>query len=106
MLVLKLFNCKKHNMVTHQKGKFILAANAFLLVPFTAMFFTTEVRWSLFDFLVMAAMLTILAMGLSCTSQKVKPPKSWLVASGIIVVFLLLWAEMAVGLFGSPFAGN
>jgi hypothetical protein len=36
-----------------------------------------------------------------------KTKKSRIIVSGIVILlFLLTWAELAVGLFGTPWAGN
>jgi hypothetical protein len=71
-----------------------------LLIPLTAMQFTTEVRWGAEDFL--AAGLTLLATGIGIVlvTRHVKRPAYRVVFIGALVVALLLvWAELAVGVF-------
>lgn len=78
-----------------------------LLVPFIAMQFTSEVNWSPFDFVAMGVLL--LGTGLLCelTLRKVKTTKNRILLCGIILLALfLVWAELAVGVFGTPFAGS
>ncbi len=78
-----------------------------LLVPFVAMQFSTEVSWSLFDFIVAA--LLLLSTGLLCefVLRKIANPKYKIIFLIIVIaVFLLIWIELAVGIFGSPFAGS
>ena len=36
---------------------------------------------------------------------KKKGKRTWLII-GVIILFLLVWAELAVGIFGTPFAGS
>ncbi|QLE02074.1 hypothetical protein HX109_11095 [Galbibacter sp. BG1] len=78
-----------------------------LLIPLTAMQFTNEVNWSITDFLVMGILLT--GVGITCELiyRSVKSKKSRIVLySGIILLFLLVWVELAVGIFGSVFSGS
>jgi len=86
----------------------IIATVVFLLfLPFVAMQFTTQVRWTLFDFVIMAVLL--LGTGLLCEwiLRKVnKTPQRILLCVTVIAVFLLIWAELAVGVFGTYFAGQ
>lgn len=85
----------------------LLAVPALLLIPFAAMQFTNEVNWNLFDFVVMGLLLA--GTGLVCEFILRKVPKKehrLLLCSGVLLVFFLIWAELAVGIFGTPFAGS
>ena len=86
----------------------ILLTVAFiLLLPLIAMQFTDEVDWKLFDFVIMGALL--LGTGLMCelVLRKVKKIKYRVAICGLLLVALfLIWAELAVGIFGTPFAGS
>lgn len=85
----------------------LLIATIILLVPFVAMQFTNEVQWSLFDFIVAAFILFGLVLSIELILRQVKNPlKRFAIGLGILIVFLLLWLELAVGVFGSPLAGN
>lgn len=78
-----------------------------LLVPLIAMQFTNEVNWSVIDFVIMGILL--LGTGLMCefVLRKVKKASYRIaICAGILVVFLLIWIELAVGIFGTPFAGS
>lgn len=78
-----------------------------LLIPLIAMQFTHEVKWSFFDFAVAAALLISAAVGLELMLRKVKTFRSRLIWAAVILILLvLIWAELAVGIFGTPFAGN
>ena len=78
-----------------------------LSIPLIAMQLTDEVNWSFFDFIIMGIMLSITGLALGIIIKKIKYHKyrNFLIAI-IIMIFLLIWAELAVGLFGTPFAGN
>lgn len=78
-----------------------------LMIPFIAMQFTQEVNWTGFDFLVAAAMLFGTAFATEIIRRKVN--KTYLKVVALITLFsvlFLLWAELAIGIFGSPLAGN
>ncbi|QCK16552.1 hypothetical protein [Mangrovivirga cuniculi] len=87
---------------------FILSLVAvLLLIPFTAMQFTTEVSWSLFDFIVMGILLTGTGLVIELILRKVKGFKYRLILClAILGLFFLVWVELAVGIFGTPIAGT
>ena len=92
----------------NKRFKSILTAVVILLlIPFVAMQYTDEVSWTIFDFIVMGVLL--LNTGLLCEFTIRKATKSkhkFAVCIAILVAFLLVWAELAVGVFGTPFAGS
>jgi hypothetical protein len=78
-----------------------------LLIPLTAMQFTNEVNWSIFDFIVAGVLLFGTSLIIDFVLRKVKSTKHRILICGIILLLLfLLWAELAVGIFRSPIAGN
>ena len=78
-----------------------------LLIPMIAMQLTDEVNWSFFDFIIMGIMLSFTGLALGIIIKKVKYHKYRnIFIAIIIIIFLLIWAELGVGLFGTPFAGN
>jgi len=82
-------------------------AGLLLLIPLIAMQFTNEVNWSLFDFIIMGAMLTIAGLLIGITLTKFKASKNRILLIAIIIaIFFLIWAELGVGIFGTRFAGN
>jgi membrane-anchored protein YejM (alkaline phosphatase superfamily) len=65
------------------------------------------VNWSLFDFVVAFILLSGLFFALRLMIKKAKSPRQRRIGVAMIVVlFVLIWGELAVGLFGTPFAGN
>ncbi len=87
---------------------YIVAVVGFLLlIPFVAMRFTDEVKWNLFDFLVAGVLLLGTGLAIDLVLRSVK--KAWqrlALCAAVLVVFALVWIELAVGLFGTPFAGS
>ena len=85
----------------------LTAVLVLLLIPFVSMQFTDEVNWDLTDFLIMGVLL--LGTGLLCEGalRRVKKNSTRLLICGIILIlFFVVWAELAVGIFGTPFAGS
>ncbi len=80
---------------------------ALLLIPLVAMQFTNEVNWSLFDFIIAAVLLFGTGFVIDLVIGKTKNIK-YRVAILILMViaFILIWAELAVGVFGTPFSGS
>lgn len=69
--------------------------------------FSNEVNWSIMDFLVAGVLLFGTGLTIEFVLRKVKTRKNRILICGIILLLLLLlWIELAVGLFGSPIAGN
>jgi uncharacterized protein YybS (DUF2232 family) len=96
-------------MITQNKRLtgILITVALLLLIPLVAMQFTNEVDWSLSDFVIMGILL--LGTGLICefVMRKVKKTEKRIAVIAIIlVVFFLIWAELAVGIFGTPFAGS
>jgi hypothetical protein len=86
---------------------FLLSIPILLLIPLLAMQFMTEVNWSLFDFTIMGGLLTATALMMEFIIRKVKNKKYVLaLVFTVLIAFFLVWAELAVGIFGSPFAGS
>jgi len=92
----------------NKRLKIILAIVAALLsIPFIAMQFTDEVSWTIFDFLVMAILLLSTGLLFELAMRKITKNSHRIAAYIVILVaFLLIWAELAVGIFGTPFAGS
>ena len=96
-------------MITQNKRLIgiVLAVVLILLIPLITMQFTNEVNWNLFDFVVMGSLL--LGIGRMCelVVREVKNKDYRIGILAVIVVALfLIWAELAVGIFGTPFAGS
>jgi len=85
----------------------LLATAAILLVPLVAMQFTAEVRWTVGDFIVAGTLLAGTGIIFDLAMSNTRTRKTRLVAAAAIgLAFLSIWAELAVGIVGSPFAGS
>ncbi|NQV38251.1 MAG: hypothetical protein HQ509_09645 [Candidatus Marinimicrobia bacterium] len=96
-------------MIMQNKRLIIIVVTSaiLLLIPLIAGQFTDEVNWNLFDFVVAGALL--LGTGLMCelVIRKIKNIKYQIaVCVALLVVLLLIWAELAVGIFGTPLSGH
>ena len=89
------------------KSKRIFYPLFLLVIPIIGTLVSDAVNWSLFDFLVMGLLLLVLGFGIHIVRSKISSRSLQILSVGLlIVVFLLLWAELAVGVFGSPLAGS
>lgn len=80
---------------------------ALLSLPLIAMQFTNEVKWDAVDFLVMGILLLGTGLSMEFVIRKVKSLQMRIILSSIVLIALMLvWAELAVGIFGTPFAGS
>ena len=80
---------------------------ALLLIPLIAMNYSDEVHWTLIDFVIMGVLLLVAGMWTQRVVKRVKSfPRRATYIILVILLFLLVWAELAVGIFGSPLAGN
>ncbi len=96
-------------MMTQDKRLFgiVLTVALLLLIPLTAMQFTEEVKWDSSDFIIAGVLL--LGTGLLCelVMRKVTQTKHRFAICGVILLLLVIvWVELAVGIFGTPFAGS
>ena len=85
----------------------VITVALLLLIPLIAMQFTNEVNWTLFDFIVAGFLLLVTGLMCELVIRKVnKIEQRILICLAIIAALLLIWAELAVGIFGTPFAGT
>ncbi|MBS1793573.1 MAG: hypothetical protein JSS81_06955 [Acidobacteria bacterium] len=85
----------------------LLTVTILLCIPLIAMRFTGEVNWSPFDFLVAGVLLY--GTGLLCefVLRMIRKPAYRLALCAVILAGLfVVWAELAVGLIGTRFAGH
>lgn len=78
-----------------------------LLIPLVAMQFTTEVDWDAFDFAVMGTLLLVTGFGIELALRIIKEREHRLLAVGIILLlFILVWGELATGFFRTNLQGT
>ena len=58
------------------------------------------------DFIIMGVLIFSCISFISFIRKKFSGIKETLALIIVVIVFILLWAELAVGIFGSPFAGS
>jgi len=83
------------------------AVLALLCIPWIAMQFSSEVNWSLFDFIVAFVLLYGLGLAIIAVFKRTQEGIGRMLGVvAILLFFMLIWAELAVGIFGTPFAGS
>lgn len=91
-----------------QKTKIIFAVPALLLsAAFFGNLFVEGWNWDAFDFIIAAILLFGTALFINGVIRSEKSFLTKVIISLIILLILsLIWIELAVGIFGSPFAGS
>lgn len=85
----------------------IITVLLLLLIPLIAMQFTDEVIWDLMDFFAAGVLLFGTAFLCELVIRNVKKTGNRiLICLTILLVFILVWGELAVGIFGTPFGGS
>jgi hypothetical protein len=75
-------------------------AACLLLIPAIAMQFTREVAWGPEDFITMGAMLAIACGAFEVAVRMIRSTTGrGLAGIAILAIFLLVWVELAVGIF-------
>ena len=84
-----------------------------LMVPLVAMQFDSGVDWSASDFVRMGVLLGGTGLMYVALARNVTTPRQRAMVGAALVLFvlfvlfvLLCWVKLAVGVFGSPFAGS
>lgn len=78
---------------------FAALAGLLLAVPLVTMLFTGEVNWGPGDFVVMGAMLALLGTGIDIALRLPASLRTRAALAALAVAaFLLVWAELAVGI--------
>ena len=78
-----------------------------LLFPLVGTLVSNEVNWSFFDFIVMGILILSMSFGIKQVVMTTKNTNYRILIIGmILLVFILIWVELAVGIFDTPFAGS
>lgn len=76
------------------------AALLLLVLPWVAMQFGDEVNWDLADFALFGGMLLIACGSFELAARFISNRRYlWMAGLAILLAFLLVWAELAVGVF-------
>lgn len=85
----------------------IIAGTALILsVSLVAMLFTDEVKWEPMDFAIIGTLLIGTGLLFELITTRVNPKYRGVIAVVLVAALLLVWAELAVGIFGTPLAGS
>lgn len=85
----------------------LISAFALLLVPLIGMIFTNEINWNTFDFIVAGILLCGTGLILEFILRKTKNKRNRIfLVAGLFLALILIWAELAVGIFGTVIAGS
>lgn len=83
------------------------AAGILLALPAMNMMLGGDVKWSVFDFVIGGILLFGTAFALNFALDRISSKRNRVLAAGaILLVLVLVWAELAVGIFGTPLAGS
>lgn len=96
-------------MVVQNKRLFgiVISVGILLLIPLIAMQFSDEVNWKLADFVIAGVLLLVTGLICEFVMRKVRKKENRIALIVVIIALLLLiWAELAVGIFGTPLAGS
>ena len=96
-------------MTIQQKRLLLLitAPASILLTPLIAMQFSDQVNWGVFDFIVGGILLFGSSFLIDLVIRKTREKKFRIfLFISIILALVLVWAELAVGIFGTPLAGS
>ena len=85
----------------------VITTVVLLLIPLIAMQFTEEVNWTVLDFMVAGVLLFGIGVIFELVIRKIKNIKHRsIIHVALMIAFLLIWAELAVGIFGTPISGQ
>lgn len=85
----------------------LVAVAVFLCIPLIAMLFTNAVNWTLIDFVVAAVLLSGTVLLIELVLRKVKKTSHRIaIVVTILALLILVWIELAVGIFGTAISGT
>ena len=77
-----------------------------LLIPFILNKNIEGFNWSMVDFVIMGVLIFSCLLLVGFFKRKYRGKSKILAMIITVMVFILFWVELAVGIFGSQFAGN
>ena len=98
----------KSKIMKNKRLKIILLIVAILLlIPLIAMQFTEEVNWTPLDFVIAGVLLLGTGLIFELIIRKIKNIRYRIgIAVALLIILILVWAELAVGIFGTPLSGS
>lgn len=92
---------KTKSLMKNNLFRLALGTAALLMIPLLLRW-----PWTLSDFVIMGVLIFGTGLTYELITSKLGKKHRVIVAIALLIAFLLVWAELAVGLFGTPFAGN
>lgn len=90
-----------------ESARYVLIGTcALLLIPFFGSMVSESWDWNTFDYLVMGTLLFSMGMLYQIITKRMFPNNRLIVGLILACIFALIWAELSVGIFGTPFAGS
>ena len=94
-------------MINSRFKKLLISSTVILTIPILGKLYTDDFQWALPDFIIGAMLLYGTSFLIDVIMRKVQKKSHRIALSGLILLVLLcIWAELAVGLIGTPFAEN
>jgi len=94
-------------MLSSRLKKILISITVILTIPVFGKLCTDDFQWALPDFFIAAILLYGTGIMIDFILRKVQKKSHRIALCGLILFLLLcIWAELAVGLIGTPFAGN
>lgn len=85
----------------------MLVTACVLLVPLAGMQFSDEVKWTLADFVIAGGLVACIGTLYVLAARLLRRTLHRAIAGAVLgLILVLTWIELAVGLFGTPFAGS
>ena len=91
---------------TQRIVRFAAGTALVLCIPLTVMQSTDAVDWSLSDFVVAGLLLFGAGLVYVLATKEAGGTRRAMLGIAVVAVLLLVWAEFAVGIFGTPIAGS
>jgi hypothetical protein len=78
-----------------------------LIIPLIGMNFTNDIDWDLSDFIVAGLILLVFSLTANFIVLRISNRnRRVFFITILLILFILVWAELAVGIFETPFAGS
>lgn len=97
----------KKQILQNSIFQLLLITLSLLIIPLIGTQLFSDWNWDLTDYIVMTVLIFSTGLGYKLTVAKVKKLNYKIIIALVFAfIFILIWGELAVGLFGTPFAGN
>ena len=100
-------NKTKTNILGKDVAGVLALTGSALLIPLVAMQFTHEVNWDISDFVIMGTLIFCIGMLVVLAARKIEKTNHKIgVIIALLIMFLFIWAQLAVGIIDIPFSGS